>query len=43
MITDIVNERMNNPPNDATIGTTILFFLEFSSTLPTTGLIYSNN
>lgn len=43
-----VNERMNNPPTDATIGTAIFFFLlhepdpqkfEFSSTLAmTTGL-----
>jgi hypothetical protein len=37
MITAIVNERMNNPQNDATIGTAIFFFLEFSPKLPTTG------
>ena len=48
-----VKERMNNPPTDATIGTTIFFFLllhepdpqkfEFSSTLAmTTGLEQNN-
>jgi hypothetical protein len=43
-----VNERMNKPPTDATIGTTILFFflhksdpqrLEFPSILATTGFM----
>lgn len=49
-IAPIVNKRMNKPPTAASIGTTILFFffsshesepqrLEFSPTLPTTGLL----